>query len=1049
MKSESLEMILDNMYFIASVDEKEEKVFIALDFEEAGRKYAELKSEGDAIIWHLKKKDLLSRIECDFGNPMEMVSEERLLRLMSLVVVDGKDSPSVSPTIAFDEHPETVGVDEDKILDDENLYKSEIVEAIENYNMNPEEVWKDVAMMEKIIIKTLIMAGKEDIGLHTAHILSNIHYVSKIDLKDIYKKFREIIVRDNYKDIKSKAKKEKLAAKATKATIIFEEKVKERKSSGEKLPESTKTEKVLDQIETLSSGEPDQRSIPRDLVDGWKERQEEPVSTPKVESSDEVKKPKSIPSSRVLLRGFLSYCKKRGLKKEKMHRHMFHVKTFLKFIKKEGRSILEIDERGVKEFESFLRDVRGLKTKTASNYFTSVRIFYDYTNSEEITNIDMRGSIRAWSVTRMMEIVGKPLTRVYTRVHDDESNTMYEPVIYEEVNQRILEGIEKLGIRAKKIDLVRFVLNIPKSDEAPHGSKAFIRVHIRYLVEHNILRKSCRMASKSISESISHKVTEISGIVSSEQLMGGFGQWLKKKGYEKTNRSEYTHVSIAREFIKHINDMGKTILDDDREHMIDLHKSHLCKRGLKETTIRTYIRGICVFYNYMDENPSEELSDQNESIERETQPFFNDFIQWLKRNHYKNINRIIGIVRRFKDCTESAERTILDGDRDQMIDLYRLYLRGNKYEKSTIKTYVGTIHLFYRFVDEMDEHTEKAGEISILSGNRICKYCGHLLDKKPNRIGIVDTLQFLRTKCPHCVNPYRGKIHKSALGKNYRLYTCKKCGHDNLYIYMNRNAVDRKSQFDWISEILGDDLQTVDMEHLNGGNDKKKYRRSLYTGINQKIFLELKENVSMSRLELIKSLFNFKGSIPKPISDVMSVHLRYLVDQGSISRIQTGVYTLVDDDKKVVNEKASLPTTKDEKTPHRELSAEDWIQRITKGEKPYAWISYGSMDDTRVVQRGQGTPIYPEINRRIMVEVRASKDPIKRSELIRPVFDLGWDERISQTVNTILNNHLRYLLHKNVVKQPARGYYESVPDNITDQKVDPIFERKIHEGVMR
>ena len=268
---------------------------------------------------------------------------------------------------------------------------------------------------------------------------------------------------------------------------------------------------------------------------------------------------------------------------------------------------------------------------------------------------------------------------------------------------------------------------------------------------------------------------------------------------------------------------------------------------------------------------------------------------------------------------------------------------------------------------------------------------------------------------------------------------------DNLYIY----RVDRKSQHDWVSEILGDDLQRVDMEHLNGRNDKKKHRSSLYTGINQKIFLELKENVSMSRLELIKSLFDFEGNIPKPVADIMSAHLRYLVDQGSISRIQTGVYTLVDDDKKVVvTEEMSTSTTKDEKTPHQELSAEDWIRRITKGEKPYAWISYGSMDDTRVVQRGQGTPIYSEINRRIMVEVRASKDPVKRSELIRPVFDLGWDERISQTVNTILNNHLRYLLHKNVVKQPARGYYESVPDNVPDYKIDPISERKIHEGVM-
>ncbi len=1111
MKSKSLEMILDNMYFIASVDEKEEKVFVALDFEEAGRRYAELKSEGDAIIWHLKKKKLGSRdsaceILCDFGTPIEMVSEERLLRLMSLVVVEGEDSPLESPIIMSEEISDPIQKmveDIHKILPDDaevEMVERDLHEGINDIVSDP---WF-LGIKKKIITKSILLAYKENIEISNAYLLVKLRFqFFSISMKRIIDEFRNFMKNSEGIEDWSKGSRERLAVSAV--ITSFKRNVhktqdrqmaEEQKTPPEKVLETTKTEKDPDQIET-SPGEPDQRSTPRDLVDGWKERQEDMVSTPKVESSDEVKKPKPIPSSRVLLRGFLSYCKKRGSSKERIQRRILHVKTFLKFIKTNGRSILEIDEEGVKEFESFLRDVRGFKRGTGGEYSGTVRIFYDYTNSEGITNIDIRRSIRAWSVTRMMEIVGKPLTGVY----DDETNT-----IYEEVNQRILEGIEKLGNKVKRMDLTRFVLNIPKSDKLSSGNKAFIGTHLHYLVEHNILEKSSvdkyDVFSKSISEPTFHKVGETMGVVSSEELMVGFSQWLKKKGFKKIHRNEYNYVSITRDFIEHINDIGKTILDDDREHMFDSYKLHLRERNLKESTIGTYIRGICVFYNYMDENPPEELSDQNKSTEREIQPFFNDFVQWLERNHYKKISRTVGIVRNFKDYIESGEKTILDDDRGRMIDLYRLYLQNNKCKKSTIKTYVGTIHLFYRFVDgdltdtdlkpdilkgrgkrkEMDDVSQYPKSVEgwvkrAIKGDRLTVVCKIDISGKLSKPWLISIYEELNQSILRKIEEMGGRVKRmdlmrSTLGifkpnpvpgtpivilrvhlKYLLEHGFLKRPKKGIYVLPSDGEgrgqqKQQRTEKDWLREILGDELQKVDIKDPKDADGKRKNERSLYTGINQRILLELEDKTSMSRSELIKSMFGLKGIAPTSVSNIMDAHLRYLVDQGSISKPQWGIYTLVDDDKKVVTEKTSLLTTNDEKTSHRELSAEDWIRRITNGEKPYAWISYGSMDDTRVVQRGQGAPIYPEMNRRIMVEVRASKDPVKRNELIRPVFDLGWDERISQTVNTILNNHLRYLLYRNVLKQPAKGYYESVPDDPPDYRMDPIFERKIHEGVM-
>jgi len=78
---------------------------------------------------------------------------------------------------------------------------------------------------ESAILKIVELAGKEGLEVETGFYLIDMEIRSKMEPKDILKNFREIVQKKEYKDIKSKIHREKLAARAVKARIAWEARV--------------------------------------------------------------------------------------------------------------------------------------------------------------------------------------------------------------------------------------------------------------------------------------------------------------------------------------------------------------------------------------------------------------------------------------------------------------------------------------------------------------------------------------------------------------------------------------------------------------------------------------------------------------------------------------------------------------------------------------------------------------------------------------------------------------------------------------------------------
>lgn len=100
----------------------------------------------------------------------------------------------------------------------------------------------------------------------------------------------------------------------------------------------------------------------------------------------------------------------------------------------------------------------------------------------------------------------------------------------------------------------------------------------------------------------------------------------------------------------------------------------------------------------------------------------------------------------------------------------------------------GVMEMMERPPDEFitdDDHTphkklEKEETTPLVERNNkfICKRCDKPMSKKPSKEGVITNLDALkRMKCPCCGYLFKKKAHKSALGKRYRIYICKKCGH--------------------------------------------------------------------------------------------------------------------------------------------------------------------------------------------------------------------------------------------------------------------------------
>jgi len=78
---------------------------------------------------------------------------------------------------------------------------------------------------EGVILRIVDMAGKEGLEVETGFYLVDMEIRSKMKPEDILKNFKDIIKKSEYKDIKSKIHREKLAARAVKAKIAWEARV--------------------------------------------------------------------------------------------------------------------------------------------------------------------------------------------------------------------------------------------------------------------------------------------------------------------------------------------------------------------------------------------------------------------------------------------------------------------------------------------------------------------------------------------------------------------------------------------------------------------------------------------------------------------------------------------------------------------------------------------------------------------------------------------------------------------------------------------------------
>lgn len=93
----------DDIYLVASCDQEAKEVYLTFDINEAGRKYAEIKSNSDVILWHIRKEDLNKRMLNDFERPIEIVDDEMLLEILSSIV-NVIDRISDKQTIPFKEN---------------------------------------------------------------------------------------------------------------------------------------------------------------------------------------------------------------------------------------------------------------------------------------------------------------------------------------------------------------------------------------------------------------------------------------------------------------------------------------------------------------------------------------------------------------------------------------------------------------------------------------------------------------------------------------------------------------------------------------------------------------------------------------------------------------------------------------------------------------------------------------------------------------------------------------------------------------------------------
>ena len=158
-----IEIEQEHVYLVSTIDQEEDRVFITFDFNEAGKRYAELKVKGDAIVWHIKTKDLGRRILNDFERPIEIVDDERLLRIMSLII-SGDDLESSDD----DSNHQVTDIPRERRFGDR------IVEMMEGYRGKPSDYIEYTDNYENSVCKRIVAAIRYDIDIKTSFHLSKL-----------------------------------------------------------------------------------------------------------------------------------------------------------------------------------------------------------------------------------------------------------------------------------------------------------------------------------------------------------------------------------------------------------------------------------------------------------------------------------------------------------------------------------------------------------------------------------------------------------------------------------------------------------------------------------------------------------------------------------------------------------------------------------------------------------------------------------------------------------------------------------------------------------
>lgn len=113
----------------------------------------------------------------------------------------------------------------------------------------------------------------------------------------------------------------------------------------------------------------------------------------------------------------------------------------------------------------------------------------------------------------------------------------------------------------------------------------------------------------------------------------------------------------------------------------------------------------------------------------------------------------------------------------------------------------------------------------------ICNRCDKPMSKKPSKEGIITNLDALRLmKCPCCGYLFKKKAHRSALGKGYRIYICKECGHHHFNLDQQtlqfQIMITKEWDYEEKEEFHWKDKLYINENHINFKTSNKSSKKS-------------------------------------------------------------------------------------------------------------------------------------------------------------------------------------------------------------------------------